>query len=256
MSKLPGYVILGRGRWAQRMGGILSGEGRAVRFVEETRQRKNEGREEYRSRLFTEMKAGGAQVAWLCVAPGEHVAMMFEAALDAGLHVVSEQPWLMTAEETSRWEARAKSQGCVAGVHYEYCLLDELENWRREYGGGAGLRFGGVFHHSRSGHLGLPAMDALGTHLLAMREYAVPDSAVEQIDCGYELADARRVWLKDGARTVAMVDFLESAEPLIQRYVGRLEAAMESGEFTFDLKFAAGVGEEAARLRQAIEAGG
>lgn len=250
MAELPGYVILGRGRWARRMGGILASEGRTVRFVEETRQRKDEGGEAYRSRLFAEMKTSGAQVAWLCVAPGEHLATMLGAALDAGLHMVAEQPWLMSAEETSRWMVRAKSQGCIVGVHYEYCLLDELEKWRGEYGGGAGLGFRGVFHHSRSGHLGLPAMDLLGTHLLSMREYAVPDSAVEQIDCGYELADARRVSLEDGRRMVATIDFLESSEPLIQRYVCRLEAAMESGEFIFGLRFAARVAEEAARLRQ------
>lgn len=253
MADRPGYVILGRGRWAQRMGAILAGQGRTARFLGEARQQKGEDAEEYRSRLFAEMKASGAHVAWLCVPPGEHIGMMLGAALDAGLHVVAEQPWLVTVEETSRWMVQAKSMGRVVGVHYEYCLLGELENWRREYGGGAGLRFHGVFHHSRSGHLGFPAMDVLGTHLLSMREYAVPDSAVEQIDCGYELADARRVWLNDDGRRVATIDFLESAEPLIQQYVSRLEAAMESGEFMFDLKFAARVGEEAARLRQAIE---
>src|SRR5260221_3475262 len=154
MASLPGYAILGRGRWAQRMGAILTGEGRMVRFVEETRQRRDEGRDEYRSRLFAELKASGAQAAWLCVRPGEHVATMLGAALDAGLHVVAEQPWLMSAEETNRWRDRARAQGCVVGVHCEYCMLDELENWRVEYGGAAGLGFRGVVYHSRSGHLG------------------------------------------------------------------------------------------------------
>src|SRR5207245_3337404 len=101
------------------------------------------------------------------------------------------------------------------------------DNRRGEYGGAAGLRFSSVFHHSRSGHLGLPAMDALAMHLLAMREYAVHNSVVEQIDCGYELADARRVWLEDAGQTMAIIDFLESAVPLIPRYVRLLEAYME-----------------------------
>src|SRR5262249_50676364 len=157
----------GRGRWAQRMAAILEGEGSAVRFVQETRRLADESEHEYRARLSQVLSASGAKAAWLCVPPGEHVATMMDAALDARLHVVAEQPWLMTVQDTQRSMDRAAKRGQVIGVHYEYCLLGELEKWKREYLGGQGYQFGGVFHHSRSGLLGLPAMDVLGTHLLA-----------------------------------------------------------------------------------------
>jgi len=249
MTKGAAYAILGRGRWARRMGAILAGEGREVRFVEETRQKEEEDSAAYRWRLAEELRARRAEVAWLCVPPGEHIAGMLNAALDAGLHVVVEQPWLMTEPETAGWIERARSLGRITGVHYEYCLLEALESWKREYGSGEGGRFGGVFHHSRSRHLQLPAMDVLGTHLLSIREYAVPEAEVGQVDCGYERADERRVWLEKSGHRVAEIDFLENEEPLIQRYIERFEAAMESGEFTFDLAFAARVSAEASALK-------
>jgi len=254
MAKRPAYTILGRGRWAHRMGAILAGEGRELRFVEETRRRPEEDGAAYRGRLLETLQATESQVAWLCVPPGDHIAGMLDAALDAGLHVVVEQPWLMTERETTRWAERARARGRIVGVHYEYCLLEGLEMWKREYGSGEGYRFGGVFHHSRSGHLQLPAMDVLGTHLLSMREYAVPEAEVGQVDCGYERADERRVWLERAGRREAEIDFLENEEPLIQRYIGRFEAAMESGSFALDLGFALRVAEEAEKLKEREEA--
>jgi len=249
MSKRPSYVIVGRGRWARRMAAILEAEGRAVCFAKEARRLAHEDEHEYRCRLTRALTASKASVAWLCVPPGEHIATMIDAALDARLHVVVEQPWFMSDRETQGWMQRAAELGRVIGVHYEYCLLDELERWSREYVGGQGYRFGGVFHHSRSGHLGLPAMDVLGTHLLAMREFAAPDSTVGQVNCGYELADERQVWLESADGRVAEINFLGNEEPLIQRYVHRFEAAMEGASFPLDPEFAMRVVQAAEKLK-------
>src|SRR5262249_5232237 len=234
---------------------ILAGEGRAVRFVEETRQRAEECGDDYRARLGSGFRASGAHVAWLCVPPGEHVPAMLNASLDSGLNVMVEQPWVMGGQDTQAWIARAAQLGRLIGVHYEYCLLDDLAAWKCSYEEGRGCEFGGVFHHSRSGHLGLPAMDALGTHLLSMREFAVPEAAAVQIHCGYELANERRVWLGRAGRRIAEIDFIASQEPVIQRFISRFEAAIGCGEFTFDLAFAARVGEEAEKLKQATGVG-
>ena len=51
MADVPAYVILGRGRWAQKMRPIIAGEGRTVTTIEETRQRPSESPENYISRL-------------------------------------------------------------------------------------------------------------------------------------------------------------------------------------------------------------
>jgi hypothetical protein len=249
MAKAPAYAILGRGRWARRMGAILTDEGRAVGFVEQTRQHPAECTEAYRARLVAAIKASKAQVAWLCLPPGEHIVPVLQASLDAGLHAVVEQPWLIERLETERVIERAQALGRAVGVHYEYCMLEELGKWKAELVGGEHLEFVGVFHHSRSGHLGLPAMDVLGTHLLSMREYAVPNASVGRINCGYELADERQAWLERAGQKVAMIDFTESREPLIQRYARLFEKAMEAGDFAFGLEFAVRVREEAARLK-------
>jgi len=92
MADGPAYVILGRGRWAGRMQGILASEQRRISSIPATRRTSGETDAAYRSRLAEAMSASGAQIAWLCVLPGPHVSLMIDAALDAGLHVVAEKP--------------------------------------------------------------------------------------------------------------------------------------------------------------------
>lgn len=252
MPKHPAYVIVGRGRWARRMHSVLTSEGRTVRSIEETRSHPGENADAYRARLASALPATAADVAWLCVPPGDHIPVMAEALLDARMHAVIEQPWLCTPDQTRAWSARARSSSRVIGVHYEYCLLDALVIWRRDFSAGAGRQFNGVFHHSRGTHLGLPAMDVLGSHLLSMRQFAVPHSTLGRIDCGYEHADERRVWLTQSVHTLASADFLETREPLIQRYIVRFEAALEGAAFPWGLEFALLVAAEATALKQKL----
>src|SRR6266702_5332012 len=81
MGEPPGYIILGRGRWARRMRPIIAGESRSVVSIEETRQRPSESESAYVARLAETTKASAAQIAWLCVTPGPHVTLMVQAAL-------------------------------------------------------------------------------------------------------------------------------------------------------------------------------
>jgi len=101
MADGPSYVILGRGRWAERMQGILAAEKRRISCISETRRTSGETDAAYRSRLAEAMSASGAQIAWLCVLPGPHVSLMIDAALDAGLHVVAEKPWQVSQRLTT-----------------------------------------------------------------------------------------------------------------------------------------------------------
>ena len=249
MAEHPAYAILGRGRWAQRMNVVLRGELRQVRIFAETRRQPQESDGEYRSRLSDGIRATGAQVVWLCVPPGEHISTMLEAILEAKVHAVVEPPWMLGIQQTTEWANRIRSNGQILGVHYEYCFLDRLQDWKTEYRDGNNLRFGGVFRHSRRDQLGLPPIDVLGTHLLSIREWAVPNAAFGQIECGYEKSDARRVWLDSGQRRVAEIDFTYSREPLIQRYVARLETAIVDGDFAFGLEFAARVMDSAEKAK-------
>jgi predicted dehydrogenase len=139
------YVILGRGRWAARIQGILQSESRRVTTNPEARRVSGESEAAYRSRLAQAMRASDAQIAWLSVLPGPHIPIMIEAALDAGLHVVVEKPWQGSQRETASLTARAKSLHRLIAVHFEYCLLEEVGRWRRDFHPGAGLRFGGHF---------------------------------------------------------------------------------------------------------------
>ncbi len=138
---------------------------------------------------------------------------LIRAALTAGLQVIVEKPWIYTPAETAQLQDAATRAGLKGGVHFEYCLSSEIESWRRQYEQQDGLEFGGAFNVHAADHLGISAMQNLGSHLMAMREYAVPHSRLSKIYCGYELPDERMVWLDSAKQRVASIDFLGSKEP-------------------------------------------
>jgi predicted dehydrogenase len=237
MAEGPAYVILGRGRWAKRMQPIIMAEGRSVVAIEETRQKVSESQEAYLSRLTMGMKASTAQIVWLCVTPGPHVTLMIQAAMEAGLHVVVEKPWYGSVEDTKRSQTLAAAKGRIIAVHYEYCVLEEVQKWRDEFYPGSGLQLGGRFFLSRSNQTGIPPIDNLGCHLLAIREWAVPSSEVSQIECAYERADERLVWLEKGRQKVGSIDLLNHRQLIVQRFMKRIETALDGAAFPFDLEF-------------------
>jgi predicted dehydrogenase len=245
----PAYVILGRGRWAARMQSILVEENRRVANIPETRRQSGESDPAYRSRLAEAMSASNAQIAWLCVLPGPHVPFLIDAALDAGLHVVAEKPWQGSRRVTASLAAKAKSLRRLIAVHFEYCFLEEVERWRRDFHPGSGLRFGGHFFLNRPDHMGISAMDNLGVHLLAIRAYGVPQSSVQEIRCGYEQPEERSVWLERRNTRVAFIDLLAHKELIIQRFIAKVEAALEGADFPLNLEFALAVSNAAEALR-------
>ena len=237
MTDGPAYVILGRGRWAKRIRPIIAGEGRSVVSIDETRQGAAESESAYVSRLAEAMKASTAQIAWLCVSPGHHVTLIIQAAIGADLHVVVEKPWYGSPEDTRQLQALARARERVVAIHYEYCVLEEVEKWKREFRPGAGIQFGGRFSQLRSDHTGLSAIDNLGCHLLAIREYAVPSSEVSEIRCGYDLPDERLVWIEREGQRIASIDLLHQEQPIVQRFMKKVEAALDGTAFPFDLDF-------------------
>jgi hypothetical protein len=231
------------------MQGILAAEKRHISSIPEARRTSGETDAAYRSRLAEAMATSSAQIAWLCVLPGPHVSLMIDAALDASLHVVAEKPWQVSQRLTTSLKERAKSMHRLIAVHFEYCLLEEVERWRRDFCPGSGLRFGGRFFLSRPDHTGMPAMDNLGSHLLAIRAYAAPQSAVQEIRCGYEQPDERCVWLEKRNTRAAFIDLLANKEPIIQRFIAKVEASLEGADFPLDLEFALRVSNDAKSLR-------
>ena len=238
MAKAPAYVILGRGRWAQRMRPLLVGESRIVSIIEETRQRPAENDSAYVSRLSDSMKSSGAQIAWLCVAPGPHVPLMIQAALEACLHVLVEKPWLGSGDETQRLQSLAREKSKLIAVHFEYLLLESVENWKRTFHPGTGLRFFGRFFLSRPDPSGVSALDNLGCHLLSIREYAVPAADIGEVDCAYEHPDERLVWLEKDGQRISSIDLFQGSQHIIQDFLKKVEAALTGAAFPFDLDFA------------------
>lgn len=238
VSKAPTYVILGRGRWARRMGPLLTGENRNVSFIEETRRRLGENESSYVARLAEAMRASRAEIAWLCVLPGPHVSLMIRAALEAGLHVLAEKPWSGSQGDTQRLQALALEKHRLLAVHFEYLVLGEAENWKAKFYPGAGIHFGGRFFLRRPDSTGMSALDNLGCHLAAIREFTVPASRISELACGYERADERLVWLEREGQCFSSIDLFRHGQPIIQRFLKKVEAAIEGAAFPFDLDFA------------------
>jgi Oxidoreductase family, NAD-binding Rossmann fold len=244
MADVPAYVILGRGRWAQKMRPIIAGEGRTVATIEETRQRQPESPQDYISRFAECMKASRAQIAWLCVSPGPHVSLMIQAGLEAGLHVIAEKPWYGSAADTGRLQALARKRRRLIGVHFEYLVHREVEKWKDSFCPGSELRFGGHFFHGRPYDGDIPAVDNLGCHLFAIREFAAPASEVGEMRCVYGGSEERLVWLEQDGRRVASIDLFKGSGRIIQDFMKKVEAALDGAAFSFDLDFALRVANE------------
>src|ERR1700676_4798745 len=239
----PAYLIVGKGRWGARMHAMLAREGRRAEFASSLRRESNESSSTHESRLAQMFSGSAAQIAWLCVPPGAHVPILIRLAFAAGLHVIVEKPWVYSREETALLQDSATRAGLTGGVHFEYCLLSEIENWRRQFEQQDGLEFGGTFNVHAADHLRISAMQNLGSHLMAMREYAVPHSHLSKMLCGYELPDERMVWLDSDKQRVASIDFLGSKEPIVQRFLTRFENSLDGKPFPFDFTFAQRVNE-------------
>jgi hypothetical protein len=250
MTDRPGYLIVGRGRWASRMRGILRGEGRRVASLEQSRSGSDESEPQYRERLLSSFKSARVQIAWLCVPPGGHIPILMETAVQAGLHAVAEKPWFCSAAETQHLEGLGRARKVLLAIHYEYCLLRQAEIWRREWNPGGGLRFGARLNLSRPDHMGLSALDNLGSHLFSIHEHCVPRAEITEIDCGYERPDERRVWLDRQDQRLAEIDLLANKEPIIQRFIAGVEAAIDGADFPFDLQFALRVAERSELWKQ------
>jgi hypothetical protein len=95
----------------------------------------------------------------------------------------------------------------------------------------------------------MPAMDNLGSHLLAIRAHGVPQSAVQEIRCGYEQPDERCVWLEKRNTRVAFLDLLSHKEPIIQRFIATVEASLDGRDFPLNLEFALRVSNDTQALR-------
>lgn len=254
MTETPAYVLVGRGRWAKKIQPILAAEGRTVATVEETRQRSSETTPRYLSRLSKSMKASRAQIAWLCVLPGPHVFQMIQAALEAGLHVVAEKPWYGSEADTERLQGLARTRRRLIAVDFEYLVHQEVRKWKEIVYPGTGMRFGGHFFLSRPDHTGIPASDNLGSHLMAIREFAAPAAEVCELQCGYERPGERTVWLERSMKRVASIDLLKGSERIIQDFIREVEAALDGGAFPFGLDLALRVEHELkAYTRNAVQ---
>jgi hypothetical protein len=223
--------------------GILAQQSK-VTIVQETRRREQETDDDYQARIGASLARAGAKIAWICLPPSPNTFLVASAAIENGMHVVAEKPWVWRAQISRTLAALAKDRGALIAVHYEYCLLDAVQSWRSQRENGAGLRFRGRFTTRLPDRLGIPAIENLGSHLFAIRAYAIPQAGISAIECEYERADERFVSLTDGGSAIDTIEFSANREPVIQRFIARFERALEGEPFPLNLDFATQVYED------------
>lgn len=231
------------------MHAMLAQEGRRVEFAANIRRTSDENGLGYEGRVAESFARSGARIAWLCLAPGEHVPPLVRAVIAAGLHVIVEKPWIHSREETGALIEAADKAKVSTAVNFEYCWLSEIESWRRVFHKRRDLKFGGVFTVRAENHLGIPATENLGCHLVAIQIYAVPDAGVSGISCAYDSEDERKVWIESGEERLGEINFWGSKEPIIQRFLSEFEKSLDGERFPFDLGFGLKVAEKIRELR-------
>jgi predicted dehydrogenase len=232
----PEYVVVGNGYWASVMHGILAQRSK-VASVQETRRQAQENDQEYQARMEASLAKTRAHAAWLCVPPSLNTLTLVAAAVNNGMHVVAEKPWIWKTPACRELASQAQARGVVIGVHHEYCMLDAVQSWRSQQQYGEGLKFQGRFTTSRPDKHGLPAKENLGSHLFAIWAFAVPKAEITTIRCGYGQVDQRVVSTVDADGRVATIDFTENKEQIIQRYIAQFEGAFAGDPFPFNLDF-------------------
>src|SRR4051812_37297779 len=221
----PRYAVVGTGRWGTRICAILEALGRNVLRLGRADVERGFG-----------AGALAADIVWLAVPPAAQEALL-ERALAARKHVVVEKPWLASAQATARLDAAAK--GLTVAVHFEYCFLDRLQEiprgWRE---GERPVEFSGAFTTAGEDRLGIPAVQNLGSHLLAIHRRFVPMARLGSIEAAYRSPPCRLARFRSSDEEI-VIDFTHNDEPLIQRFIASFEDHARKGlPFPLDLKFA------------------
>jgi hypothetical protein len=86
----------------------------------------------------------------------------------------------------------------------------------------------------------MPAIDNLGSHLLAIRAYSAPRSGLQEIRCGYEQPDERCIWLEKRLSSI----FWQTRSPLFSALWQKWKAESPPG-----LEFALSVANDATAFR-------
>ena len=225
-----GYAVVGTGRWGTRLARILEKSGRRVRLLAVPRPASPADVTAYRARLTEALRQQGrpGEVVWFAVPPG-HQDICVRCALDLGYHTVVEKPWGVAGPETEALLQVAQQRGIQVATHYPYCFLErivELQGMLAEVP--PPHIFSGAFSISTPDRLSIPSLDNLGCHLLAIREYAFPQAKIGAIETAYGTED-RRFFRLEGREFEATVDFLNTVEPLVERFVEAFERHMDSG---------------------------
>lgn len=243
------YLVVGKGRWSSVIVSILNSLGRSVCVSKSLRQKRDETQHALFEKAYSYFNNSNANIVWFCLPPGPHIQVLVEAALHARLHVIAEKPWLVDNHTTQKLKNIAESFGLKFCVNYEYCYLTEVERYRNQFKGNNEITFHGVFHIERSNPK-IEAIYNLGSHLIAIKTYAFPLAKTGVIDCKYNSINSRRMSLCAHDREIAIIDFSDSTEPIIQKLILGFEGAVhQRKEALFSFMFSKKVFEEITKYR-------
>jgi GFO/IDH/MocA oxidoreductase family protein len=233
--------VVGRGNWGTKLQGILFREGLLADWPLLPRRTLHENSDLFRSRVRAVLQKSRGDVVWLAVPPADQ-ALMVEAVIDLGRHVIIEKPWMVSHSITKELVNRAQKCGVMTGVSYIYCFLDSVIKQAELFKQAEG--FEGDFFVATDNRLGLPSVYNLGAHLLAIRGYVCPNAKLLNLRTGYNSENTRSVTFYYGSSR-KHIEFLYTSEPIVQRFAMTFLNGITSGtSFKFDLAFSSKITKE------------
>lgn len=221
---------------------MLRSIGKTPIILETTRRHPREPLERYTQRLASEIQQSRSQAVWLCIPPGQHTEQVVTTVLECKKHLMIEKPWLGSIGNATAIAHKARKLGLIAGMNFEYCLLDGVKRWtENSVDGYSGYSFSGAFSIKKQSRHDIDPIQNLGCHLVAIQRWAADGAAISTLECTEGLESARHVALTSPSGATDLIDFSENKEPILQRTAQMLEASTLTGQFRMDMDFAASV---------------
>ncbi len=228
MTRGTRLLVAGDGQWGRRVQSVGIEQGMTVTLISDLRARSGENDNDHLARLTVTLASWDPDLVWVAVPPSRSSVLLTKAAIACGCDVILEKPWMGSRKDAETIAADAEAAGLRIRVHFEYIFLAGLNQASVHLALGRDLRFDGAFEILSAGRHGLAPEHNLGSHLRAIHQVYFPHAEIGTLTCSYEApTPCRWIQLSDSKKVMYRLDFVDSAEPVIQRF---LRAFLSSAE--------------------------
>lgn len=177
----------------------------------------------YIDKLLSIIKEKKIDIIWLAIPP-ENQFKISKAILMADTNIIIEKPLILKKKEKNDLHKLSIIKSKKISIHFEYIFLNELTNF--DYN----IDFNHIeliFNQSDKKKKLNPNLD-LGSHLIAIKNIYFKNKSFK-IKTAFSTNDNRRIVFKNDSRIVYVINFTNSKEPIIQKFVDYYENKVMKG---------------------------